>query len=340
MSVLIEQQPRQPRPQETTPPPAPGRRFTLGQTGVVWLLLILAIPASRLVSSQFPSTGQVGDILVLGAFLAVVAFGQGLVVLSGGLDLSVSALVTASGVCVAAYGQNGGGFGMGVLLAVLVSTALGGISGLGVAYLRIPPFIMTVALGSVVSGGLLGLNSSQPTRPAPAALQSFFGGRSLGVSNVIWFFVLFVVAAVILQQVSTYGRRVYLVGNGERVAWMSGVPVRAVTAGVYAVAGACYGIAGMMLVGFTGGANLSLGNDYLLPSIAAVVVGGTVISGGRGNYLGIVGGALLLTTVAIDISATSLAQGWKNVLYGGIILAALLLSNTRLVPSIFRRPIR
>lgn len=330
MSITTKQQTQRPRT-------SAGRSFRLGQTGVVWLLLVLAVPASRLVSSQFPSTGQVRDILVLGSFLAIVAFGQGLVVLSGGLDLSLSAIITTSGVLVAAHVQNGGSFATGALLALLVSTVIGAASGIGVAYLRIPPFVMTVAVGSVVSGGLLGLNRSNPSRPAPDQLQNFFGGSSLGVSNIIWFFVVFVVLATIVQQRTTFGRRVYLVGNGELVARMSGVPVRAVTASVYAVAGACYGIAGMMLVGYSSGANLTLGSDYLLPSIAAVVVGGTAISGGRGNYLGVVGGSLLLTTVAIDISATSLDQGWKNVLYGAIVLIALLLSSPRLISAVASR---
>jgi ribose transport system permease protein len=336
MTVLTEHAP-QPQ-QQPRDGKASARRFRLNQTGVIWLLLLLAVPASRLVSPEFPSGGQVRDILVLGAFLAVVAFGQGLVVLSGGLDLSVSALVTAAGVFAAAHVQNGGSLLSGILLAVLLSAGLGAVSGIGVAYLRIPPFIMTVAAGSVVSGALLGLNRSQPTRPAPAGLQNFFGGGStVGVPNIIWFLVGFVVIATVVQQVSTYGRRVYLVGNGEVVARMSGVPVRAVTASVYAVAGACYGIAALMLVGYASGANLSLGADYLLPSIAAVVVGGTAISGGRGSYLGTVAGALLLTTVAIDISATSLGEGWKNVLYGAIVLAALLLSNTRVLSTVLAR---
>lgn len=322
----------------TRPQRATARRsIRLGQTGVVWLLLILAIPASRLVSSQFPSSGQVRDILVLGSFLAIVAFGQGLVVLSGGLDLSPSAVITASGVLVSAHVQNGGSFATAVVLALLMSTVIGAMSGIGIAYLRVPPFVMTVAVGSVVTGGLLGLNRSNPSRPAPEQLQSFFGGSTLGVSHIIWFFLGFVVIATILQHRSTFGRRVYLVGNGELVARMSGVPVRAVTASVYAVAGACYGIVGLMLVGYSSGANLSLGNDYLLPSIAAVVVGGTAISGGRGSYLGVVGGSLLLTAVAIDISATSLDQGWKNVLYGAIVLIALLLSSPRLIAAIAAR---
>ncbi len=335
--TLLTDRPQPANAPKPTGRPAAGRQFSLTQAGIIWILLLVAVPASRVVSPEFPSGGQVRDILVLGAFLAVVAFGQGLVVLSGGLDLSVSALVTAAGVFVAAHVQNGGGLLVGAVLAVLLSAALGAVSGIGVAYLKVPPFIMTVALGSVVSGALLGLNRSQPTRAAPAGLQSFFGGSALGVSNVIWFLVGFVVVATVLQQVSTYGRRVYLVGNGDLVARMSGVPVRAVTASVYAVAGACYGIAGMMLVGYASGANLSLGSDYLLPSIAAVVVGGTAIAGGRGTYLGTVGGALLLTTVAIDISATSLAEGWKNVLYGGIVLAALLLANARTISAVLAR---
>ncbi|HEU4974367.1 MAG TPA: ABC transporter permease [Baekduia sp.] len=294
---------------------------------IVWAIVVVAIPASRIVSPAFPSLNQIENIAVLGAFLGVAAFGVGLVILSGGFDLSVSSVITASGVFAGAYVQNGGSTALGIVLALLVAAGIGACSGIGVAYLRIPPFIMTLATGTIVSGALLGLNAGHPSRPAPQALRDFFGtGRLLGIPDTIWFFIGFVIVAVVLQQLTTHGRRIYAVGNGELVATLSGLPVRAVTAGVYAIAGLCYGIAGIMLTGYSSGANLSLGNDYLLPAIAAVVVGGVSIKGGRGTYVGVVGGTMLLTTVGNDISATSLAEGWKQVLYGAIVLGALVLS--------------
>lgn len=299
----------------------PGARHAL----IVWLTVLIAIPASRAVSPAFPSWNQVENIVVLGSFLSIAAFGEGLVILSRGFDLSVSAVIAASGVFVAAYVQNGGGLGIGVLLALLISTGIGTLSGIGVAYLRIPPIIMTIATGSIVSGALLGLNAGTPSRPAPSALHTLFGtGRFAGMPSVIWFFIAFVVLALFLQQFSTHGRRLYAVGNSELVATMSGLPARPITASAYAIAGLCYGIAGIMLTGYSSGANLNLGTDYLLPAIAAVVVGGVSIKGGSGTYVGVVGGAILLTTVGNDISATTLAEGWKQVLYGAIVFAALL----------------
>lgn len=294
---------------------------------VIWLIVILAIPASRLASSSFPSVNQIQNVVVLASFLGVAAFGEGLVILSGGFDLSVSSVITAAGVLVAAYVQNDGSTVVGVVLALLAAAGIGAATGIGVAYFRVPPFIMTIATGSIVAGALQGLNESHPSRPSPSALHTLFGtGRSSGLPDVIWFFIAFVILAVILQHVSKHGRRVYAVGNSERVAEMSGLPVRAVTASVYAIAGLCYGLAGIMLTGYSSGADLTLGNDYLLPAIAAVVVGGVSIKGGRGTYLGVVGGVLLLTTVGNDIDATSLAQGWKQVLYGAIVAGALILS--------------
>lgn len=309
-------------------------RPALSHAMIIWIIVVLLIPASRLVSDAFPSMNQIENIAVLGAFLGVAAFGEGLVILSGGFDLSVPSIVTAAGVFVAAWVQNGGSVAIGIVLALLIAAGIGAVSGIGVGYFRIPAFIMTLAVGTIVSGALLGLNAGHPARPAPKALHDVFGsGRFIGIPTTIWFFAGFVIVAVLLQQVSSHGRRVYAVGNGELVASMSGLRVRAITASVYAIAGLCYGIVGLMLVGYSSGANLSLGNDYLLPSIAAVVVGGTSIKGGRGTYIGIVGGTLLLTTVATDISATSLAEGWKQVLYGAIVFGALILSSGRLLPS-------
>lgn len=302
---------------------------SLSHAAVIWLLIVLLIPASRLVSSSFPSISQIENILVLGSFLAVVAYGQGLVVLSGGLDLSLPAIVTAAGVFAAAYVQNGGDVVVGSVLALLVAVGIGITSGIGVAYLRIPPIVMTIATGSIVGGALLGLNAGQAARPAPKAIQDIFGTDShiLNVPTLIWAFAGFVVLAIVLQHLTVYGRRIYAIGSNELAAHVSGIRVKLLTASVYGVAGLCYGIAGLMLVGYSSGANLSLGDEYLLPAIAAVVVGGTSIKGGRGTCIGVVGGALLLTTVANDISATSLAEGWKQVLYGVIVLGALLLSG-------------
>lgn len=305
------------------------QRMRISQVTLVYLIVLALIPLSRLISPAFPSTNQIENILVLSSFLAVVAFGQGLVILTGGIDLSVASTVTASAVFMSSVtGMIGGNALVGVILTLGITFLIGAFNGIGVAYLRIPPFIMTLATGVMVMSILLEQTNGAPSGASPAVLRELFGsGRIGGIPITIFFFSAFVVVGWLLQSHTTYGQRLYAVGNGETVARISGLPVKPLIASVYAVSGICSGLAGIMLLGFTGAANLSTGDDYLLPSIAAVVVGGTAIKGGVGRYLGTVAGVLLLTTVSTDISAMNLSEGWKQVVYGAIILAALILSR-------------
>lgn len=305
------------------------QRMRISQVTLVYLIVLALIPLSRLISPAFPSTNQIENILVLSSFLAVVAFGQGLVILTGGIDLSVASSVTASAVFMSSVtGMIGGNTLVGVILTLGIAFLIGAFNGIGIAYLRIPAFIMTLATGVMVMSILLEQTNGAPSGASPAILRELFGsGRIGGIPITIFFFATFVLIGWLLQSHTTYGQRLYAVGNGETVARISGLPVKPLIASVYAVSGVCCGLAGIMLLGFTGAANLSTGNDYLLPSIAAVVVGGTAIKGGVGRYLGTVAGVLLLTTVSTDISAMNLSEGWKQVVYGAIILAALVLSR-------------
>lgn len=299
------------------------------QVAAIWLVFLLVIPASRIVSSSFPSGEMLDAIITLGLFVIVFAFGQGLVILTGGIDLSVPACAaSASWVCAYLVST-----GTPPLLAILgglaVAAGIGAVNGIGVAFLRIPPFIMTLAVSTIVASALLGLNSGRPARPAPEVLPNLFGegDRVAGLPVTLFFLLGIVLAGFAIQSLTSYGRRVYAIGSAERTALISGVRVNATLASVYVVAALFYGIGGMMLLGFAGNARLELGREYLLLTIAAVLVGGTVIAGGRGSFIGTVGGALLLTAIGVDISAANFDEGWKQVLYGAIVLATLMLAR-------------
>ena len=123
----------------------------------------------------------------------------------------------------------------------------------------------------------------------------------------------------------TLGRRLYAVGNNPAAAYVAGLPTRALTISAYAVSGACAGLTGIMLAGYSNGATLRMGDDYLLPSVAAVVIGGSSILGGQGSFVGTVGGAILLTTLGTILAALGIEEGWKTIIEGGVILIALVL---------------
>jgi ribose transport system permease protein len=138
------------------------------------------------------------------------------------------------------------------------------------------------------------------------------------------------VLASLLQRRTAFGRRLYAIGTNPGAAHIAGLPVKLVTILCYAISGGAAGLAGILMVGYSDGATLTMGQNYLSPSIAAVVIGGTSILGGRGHYLGVAGGAILLTTFSTIISALGIAEAWRIIIYGTVIIFALLLLQEHL----------
>jgi ribose transport system permease protein len=189
---------------------------------------------------------------------------------------------------------------------------------------------MTLAMGIIVYGATLGITGGTPRGQASPLLSALFTGGVLGVPPVIYLMIVLTVLGSLLQLGTGFGRRLYAVGTNPAAAYIAGLPVRRLTLFAYAISGASAGLAGILMMGYAGGATLTMGQSYLLPSIAAVVVGGTSILGGSGLYLGAVGGALLLTTFSTVISSLGIAEGWRTVIYGLVILLALLLLREEL----------
>ena len=288
-------------------------------------LTIVLILASGWISPSLGSWSQVRATLVLSTFVMLVGFGQQTVMLTGGLDLSVPSMVTLGAVALFSWvGPEPAALVWGVPAVLALCAAIGAVNGLFVALLRVPPFIMTLAMGMIVSSALLGLTGGSPRGEAAPAIVALFAGNWFGVAPVVYLMALFTALAVVWQRRTAFGRMVYAIGTSPGAAHIAGLPVARVTVLCYAVSGSAAGAAGMLYVGFSGGATLETGQDILIPSIAAVVVGGTSIIGGRGSYLGVVGGALLLTTLSIMITALGVGAGWRAVIYGSVILVALL----------------
>lgn len=305
---------------------------------VVFALSILLILGSRFVSPALGSWSQVLTVLTLASFLVVLAFGQGLVILVGGLDLSIPALITIGGVLSATWVGAGNPDAWYLLPAILgVCCLCGAFNGLGVTVLKIPPFIMTMATSIILASVALGYTSGTPRGASPDVLTALMKSTWLGIPTVVFFVVVFALAGWVVQSRTVLGRRLYAVGANPEAARVAGVSVGAVTMTAYVVSAACAGFVGMMLVGYANGATLRMGDNYMLPSIAAVVIGGSSILGGRGSFVGTVGGAVLLTTLGTVISAIGLEQGWRTVIEGGIIVAALFFLREELFARL-RRP--
>lgn len=305
---------------------------------LVFGLSVLLILGSRFVSPALGSWSQVLTVLTLASFLIVLSFGQGLVILVGGLDLSIPALITLGGVLTTTWVGSGNPAGWYLLPTILVVCGLvGAFNGFGVTVLRIPPFIMTMATSIILASAALGYTSGTPRGASPEVLTALMKTTWLGVPAVVYFVVLFAAGGWLLQSRTVLGRRLYAVGANAEAARVAGVSVGSVTTLAYVVSAACAGFVGMMLVGYANGATLRMGDNYMLPSIAAVVIGGSSILGGSGSFIGTVGGAVLLTTLGTVIAAIGLEQGWRTVIEGGIIIAALFFLREELFARL-RRP--
>lgn len=299
-----------------------GQAITIATIFGITTALILA---SRFLSTSLGGWSQVETILYLSSFLVFCAFGQGLVILVRGLDLSIASMITLGGVLTASFmdGSNAGFYY--VIPGILLACALVGcVSGIGVSFFKVPPFIMTMAVGLIVYGLCLGFTQGTPRGyPAPL-LSGFMQGRLLGIPSPIFLLLVFVVLGTALQSFSAFGRKLNAVGNNPVAAYIAGLPSTSLVISAYALSALFAGFTGMMLAGYANGATLRMGDDYLLPSIAAVVVGGSSILGGQGNFLGTVGGAFLLTTLATILAALGIGQGWKTIVEGMVILIALI----------------
>lgn len=305
-------------------------RETISTVSVAVLCVVLLMSA-RLINPALGSWSQVETVLVLGFFLVILSFGQGVVILTGGLDLSLPATITMGGILATSWIGAGNPAEWYLLPAVLILCGLVGLaSAIGIIWLRVPPFIMTMAMSIIVASALLGYTKGTPRGSAPDAAVALMKGEMLGVPAPIWALIGFAVAGWLFQSRSVYGRYLYAIGTNMDAARNAGVPVTAMRILPYVLSAMCAGLVGISLVGYSSGATLRMGDDYLLPSIAAVVIGGSSILGGRGSFVGTVGGALLLTILGTIISALGMDFGLRTIIEGSIILIALLLLREEL----------
>lgn len=297
----------------------------------VFAATALLIIGTKIANTNFGSFEQLTAILVTAIFLVVASFGQGLVILLGGIDLSLGVVIGVGGMMIAELtrGSNDALI-YAIPLTLLCCLGIGLINGIGVAIAKIPPFIVTLASGITFFGVALGFTAGNSQQPVAPAVQQFMSSRWLGVPYPVYFIVVFVAIAWLFQNRSAEGRKLYAIGSSPGAAKVVGLPIAALTIAVYAISGLCAGVTGILLAGYSSSATLDMGNGLLMPSIAAVVIGGARVTGGSGIYLGTLAGALFLSTLSTVITTLSLSQGFRDLVQGGIIIIALLLQRGRL----------
>jgi ribose transport system permease protein len=205
-----------------------------------------------------------------------------------------------------------------------VAALVGLINGLGVAYLRIPSLVLTLGMNAVLSGFTLVYTNGAPQGSAPQFARDLAVGRIGGALPwALVFWALFSAALIFLLRRTVYGKRLYAIGNNAKASYLSGVPVRRVLVTTYALCGLCAGLGGVMLTGYSQQSYLGMGDLYVLPAIAAVVVGGTSILGGSGGYVGTIAGAITIVLLQNVLQIVGIKPAGQQILYGVIILMML-----------------
>ncbi|TIV98526.1 MAG: ABC transporter permease [Mesorhizobium sp.] len=290
--------------------------------------IVILLLVGSLYSRSFLSPEYLLQQLKVASFLGVIATGMMLVILLGQIDLSVpwSVATGAMMACAAAaYGPVGVAFA--IPFGILCGVAIGIVNGVGVAYLRIPSMIITLATNAVAQGLMVVYTGGfSPQDAATAAMRYLATGFAIpAVPNAVIIWALIGAAMVFVLTRTSFGRAVYGIGNRERAAYLSGIDTRRVVLIAFAVSGGLSAFGGVLLAGYASKAAQSMGDAYLLPSIAAVVLGGTSILGGRGSYLGTVAGVILITLLQSILSVMQMPEAGRQIIYGVVIVAMLLL---------------
>jgi ribose transport system permease protein len=288
---------------------------------------VLLFVVGDLLAPGFASYGSVMNILRNAAFLGVIAAGQTIVILAGGegIDLSVGKVATFAAIVVAQVSQGSDDrLLLAVVVAVVASAGIGLVNGAGVAYLRIPPLVMTLGMVAVVQGIIRVYSGGQPEGRAPASLAGLVNARTVfGVRGSVWVWLLVAILVIWLLRGTTFGRRVYALGANRETAYLSAIDVQRNLVVVYITSSVFAALGGVMLLGFSGSASISLADGYQLISIAAVVIGGTTLAGGVGGYLGTVIGAVVLQALTSLLVALNIAAAGRQVVNGVILIVLL-----------------
>jgi ribose transport system permease protein len=270
--------------------------------------------------------------------IAIVAIGMTMVIIGGGIDLSVGSLVALSAVVAARLirdfggGESAGLIGLAfcVLATIATCAAVGALNGTFVTLLRIPPFIVTLATMSIASGLAFMVTKGETISAVPLSIKWLMRGDPLaGVPNgIVLMLLLYAIGHVVLSR-TTFGRYLYAVGGNRQAAWLCGVPVRWVELASYVISGALAGLAGVLMVSQYRSGAPTYGLTYELRVIAAVVVGGTSLSGGQGRMYGTLLGALLIAVVENGMNLMNISSDPQKVVLGLVILAAAVIDRLK-----------
>jgi ribose transport system permease protein len=314
-------------------------RAVFSTVGILPILLVIAVLYFGLQEPRFYGSANIFNVLRQSTFLIIVTLGQALVLISGGFDLSVGAVIAVTSVVSARfmanyYAGNPNSEWMAVLVGIaaglLVGLVFGLINGIGVSRFKVSPFIMTLGMASVGSGFALYYTGGSPVSGMPPLFTKDIGtGRWLGVPIPIFTAIAATILVIFLVSYTSWGRYLYAIGGNTKAAFLSGIPVGAYTASVYVLCSMLAAVTGLLLTARTSSGEPNLGPQYPLESITAAVIGGISLRGGEGRIIGAVFGALFITILTNGMNLIRVESYFQTIAIGVILILAVVVDRLR-----------
>ena len=314
-------------------------RSIFSTVGILPILLAVVILYFASQESRFYGTANLTNVLRQSTYLIIVTLGQALVLISGGFDLSVGAVIAVTSVVSARYmathyadnpNSELNSVLVGVGIGLLVGILFGLVNGIGVARFKVSPFIMTIGMASVGSGFALYYTGGSPVSGMPPLFTREIGtGRWFEIPVPVYVAVLAMVLVLFLVGSTSWGRYLYAIGGNTKAAFLSGIPVGVYTASVYVVCSLLASVAGLLLTARTSSGEPNLGGQYPLESITAAVIGGISLRGGEGRIIGAVLGALFITILTNGMNLIRMESYFQTIAIGVILILAVIIDRLR-----------
>lgn len=301
-------------------------------TTVIALIILMAV--ITIINSNFLTANNLLNLLLQVTSNALIAFGMTFVILTGGIDLSVGSILALSSALTAGLLGSGMPVTLAILISLILGCILGMMNGLLISYGKLAPFIVTLATMTIFRGATLVYTNGNPITKglSDTFLFQFLGqGYIVGIPfPVIIMFIVFIVLYVLLHK-TAFGKSVYAIGGNEKAAYISGVKLNKVKIIIYSISGMMASISGLIITSRLSSAQPTAGASYEMDAIAAVVLGGTSLSGGKGRILGTLIGALIIGVLNNGLNIISVSAFWQQVVKGVVILIAVLIDRFKVV---------
>jgi ribose/xylose/arabinose/galactoside ABC-type transport system permease subunit len=313
----------------TTVEPTTRRRLSFSVKDAGLAIIFVALVVGLTIASpgnSFLSLNNILLVLIQTSINGILAMGMMYVIISGHIDLSIGSTVGLAGVAAALF-SHPGEYPLIVPIAVglLVGVLVGLVNGIGVAYGAIPSFIVTLGTLTAVRGLALMTSGGAPVANLSPEFRSIASGRPFGIPALAIYFVIIAIIAAFVLRRTVFGRRVYALGGNREAAAVSGINVKRLTVAPFVIAGTLAGLCGVLLASRTFTGSPTAGESYELDAIAAVVIGGVSMSGGRGRAFGVVIGALMIAVIANGLDILGIDSNAQRLIKGAIIVLAVLI---------------